>query len=447
MATTTQQTMQQTQAPTYKYGPQCTHITMTRIFTKEFRCCVCHQLGPFGWLYRCTQDRELMIEDDVDQGYLTMDDLGNIFERPLMPSKRGPFARRSKYSFFKEVSEDQLKTYSDDQVEKVLKQRGHAIESAAGSTSHPNSCADSLLGPLQDASSRVSMSKSSGRRGEKPWVPIRGTECQFKCCHRCRHTYSERTWLSLDGIADNDVPWTAVTGFGFHLMKSRPVSRVEHVKNLGLRPNPKPLTKKELGEALMIAYRPSESEGLGIFTEEEEGEDHTAANTTPFSSPGLPIPAVTTTTTSSPGLSDGPGYDPSVQNTFAQLIQRSPDLNLKFNTPPPEPLLHVQAPNLAETPPSPLSSTFSGTLKLGNKTSLLSFAGDDMELVDLEDVEARRPLTPMEKDEAEEGVFGKMPLKVGDGVAIMEEGVEGHWADLKYPRVSSTELQESEQKS
>jgi hypothetical protein len=45
--------------------------------------------------------------------------------------------------------------------------------------------------------------------------------------------------------------------------------------------------------------------------------------------------------------------------------------------------------------------------------------------------EARRPLTPMEKKEAEGGWFGSRPLEVQDGVAVTEEGVEGHFADLK----------------
>jgi hypothetical protein len=47
---------------------QCTHLTMTRLYTHEFRCVVCMQLPRAGWLYRCTQDRELMLEDEFDRG-------------------------------------------------------------------------------------------------------------------------------------------------------------------------------------------------------------------------------------------------------------------------------------------------------------------------------------------------------------------------------------------
>jgi hypothetical protein len=45
---------------------QCTHITMTRMYTQEFRCAICRRPGPMGWLYRCTQDSELLIEDDLE---------------------------------------------------------------------------------------------------------------------------------------------------------------------------------------------------------------------------------------------------------------------------------------------------------------------------------------------------------------------------------------------
>jgi hypothetical protein len=44
--------------------------------------------------------------------------------------------------------------------------------------------------------------------------------------------------------------------------------------------------------------------------------------------------------------------------------------------------------------------------------------------------DARRPKTPMEKDEFEEGRFGSLPLRVGGGVAVLEESVELHEVDI-----------------
>lgn len=48
----------------------CTHLTMTRLYTEDFRCVVCYQIASTGWLYRCTQDRELILEDDFEQNSL-----------------------------------------------------------------------------------------------------------------------------------------------------------------------------------------------------------------------------------------------------------------------------------------------------------------------------------------------------------------------------------------
>jgi hypothetical protein len=79
---------------------------------------------------------------------------------------------------------------------------------------------------------------------KKPWLPLKGGECQFKCCHMCRPTCGDRSYLSLNGIANDDIPLTAITGFGFHLMKQRPVALWKHVQNLGLRPNPPPVRIK-----------------------------------------------------------------------------------------------------------------------------------------------------------------------------------------------------------
>ncbi len=55
--------------PLFKVGNgQCTHLTMTRLYTTEFRCSLCLRVGSMGWIYRCTQDRNLLIEDDMERG-------------------------------------------------------------------------------------------------------------------------------------------------------------------------------------------------------------------------------------------------------------------------------------------------------------------------------------------------------------------------------------------
>lgn len=52
-----------------RFKPQCTHLTMTRIYGFELVCDACHRSGPFGWVYCCTQDREDLIEHCVAHGF------------------------------------------------------------------------------------------------------------------------------------------------------------------------------------------------------------------------------------------------------------------------------------------------------------------------------------------------------------------------------------------
>jgi hypothetical protein len=48
--------------------PQCSHLRMTRLYDEEILCVSCQLPGPCGWLYKCTQDREDMIEAAVARG-------------------------------------------------------------------------------------------------------------------------------------------------------------------------------------------------------------------------------------------------------------------------------------------------------------------------------------------------------------------------------------------
>lgn len=49
--------------------------------------------------------------------------LGEIFEFGSQPRKRSPAARASKLSFLEEVTDEQLKTYSEEQIDIILNQR------------------------------------------------------------------------------------------------------------------------------------------------------------------------------------------------------------------------------------------------------------------------------------------------------------------------------------
>jgi len=47
-----------------------THTTMVRLYTTELQCQVCFRPSSLGFLYRCTEDRELVMEADFENGTL-----------------------------------------------------------------------------------------------------------------------------------------------------------------------------------------------------------------------------------------------------------------------------------------------------------------------------------------------------------------------------------------
>ncbi|KAK0128547.1 hypothetical protein ONS95_000513 [Cadophora gregata] len=227
---------------------QCTHITTTRLYTEDFRCAQCLNLGSFGWLYRCTQDRELLLEEDIERGCEEkLDKFCDILPRSISPRTRSALARLDKLSFLTEISDDAMKHYTPDQLKTVLAQRAHLLDTVSQPdyTDFPESFFSNRPLPTPYPSQPPGLLISAGLPTSntgllKPWFPLQGGECQFKCCHFCRPSMKERSFLSLNGIANGDIPATTITGFGFHLQRKRPVALVKHVKNLGLRPNPPP---------------------------------------------------------------------------------------------------------------------------------------------------------------------------------------------------------------
>lgn len=121
---------------------------MTRLYSSEFPCEVCYRVSSLGWLYRCTQDRELLIEEDfetddevgmpagecpwtltIDRSQEKLDQICDLFPRPSSPRKNSPAARMPKLSFLEEVSDADLKSYTPAQLAKILSQRAHASHS------------------------------------------------------------------------------------------------------------------------------------------------------------------------------------------------------------------------------------------------------------------------------------------------------------------------------
>ncbi|KAI1094491.1 hypothetical protein F5B19DRAFT_499462 [Rostrohypoxylon terebratum] len=179
--------------------------------------------NPRGWLWRCTTDRELLIEDAITKGRpVSFDLIGASFVNNLFTRPRSPETRSDKLSFLSEITSEQLSTYTPDQIRTILGQREHVLNVANGESATTE--APPGFGNLPHT---------------KPWVPSEYDECQFKSCARCRPSAESRSYLNLDEVANGHIPPTAAIGFGFHLT-GRPVIHPSRLENIGLRAVPMP---------------------------------------------------------------------------------------------------------------------------------------------------------------------------------------------------------------
>ncbi|UKZ79142.1 hypothetical protein TrVFT333_006892 [Trichoderma virens FT-333] len=210
---------------------------MTRIYSPSLLCSNCHYPGPSGWLYQCTQDREDLIEHAVARGdFISMDQFGCQLT-PMMGIRKGsPAAREDRLSFFQEINQEQLAKYRPDQVAHILRQRENVQLVIQRDKVRKSSAA--ILSRLAQPYGLDSASCNIGF--QKPWLCTPQEECQYRVCQNCRPGCADRAFLSLNAVADGEVPPTAAAGYSFHLLGQRPIVDANVLRNIGCRPVPLP---------------------------------------------------------------------------------------------------------------------------------------------------------------------------------------------------------------
>lgn len=216
------------------------HSVMSRIYHPGFKCVLCKRPPQFGWLYRCTHDRDPLIlsaklkgdkasrpttsppsshgspaANISDTTQVGFDEISQSFAEEMNLGKFGPDMRTQKYAFFKEITTEQLHSYTPSQLVTILSQRDHVAEIVAESR------------------------HKAGRKypdDNMPWAPDEKIECQHMICHSCHRIGEEKSWVSLDGVLNGDILPTVATGYSFSYAGSRPLVDVQVAKNLGCRP-------------------------------------------------------------------------------------------------------------------------------------------------------------------------------------------------------------------
>ncbi|KAB5570852.1 hypothetical protein GE09DRAFT_1055628 [Coniochaeta sp. 2T2.1] len=232
-----------------RFQPRCGHLMMTRVYDLNFRCERCNRHGSFGWLYRCTEHREPLIEDINRLGFKTaFDPIGEHFAGQMSLGKHGPDKRMDNYSVIREMTTEQLHTYTPDQLVKLLEQRENVwtkAEQDKRAQQPPRTLADFAAGVPRNIVNFPSQLTGGGpwnsnAPNDRPWVPPRHDECKFMVCSACYRAAKDKSWVSLDGIVEGDIPPTVATAYSFVYMKERPVCIAEVVGRLGYRAVPLP---------------------------------------------------------------------------------------------------------------------------------------------------------------------------------------------------------------
>ncbi|KAK2001173.1 hypothetical protein LX36DRAFT_698461 [Colletotrichum falcatum] len=362
----------------------CTHVTMVRVYSYILRCDSCGGYGPFGWLYRCSQDQEEILRDSILSGdEVTFDDLGKQLIESIQPRSRGPEKRSGNAACFLEEmpTRDIITTYTSDQLLTIFNQRKNLGDILRRESFRLKPV--SMQG--HDGAHQCGtydLDDILGRSVSTPWVPNAKDECKYKICPYCRPGGADRAYISLDGVAEGSIPATAATGYGFHLFRQRPICSSSLVANLGLRRVSTPA-----GASAPASFRTSSDASI------DATEDARLANQLASK------------------------LDSSSLANATRTMSPSSLLHAQLPRSPGSPNLAVQATASQETGEvdSSWQDTTASTTGLPAATSAQQLGTD---------------VTAMEEHEKEEGKFLAKPLEVAQGVAVSEESVERHTPDL-----------------
>ncbi|KAL8417629.1 hypothetical protein RB594_001332 [Gaeumannomyces avenae] len=438
---------------------ECTHTTLVRMYSRRHACESCSRLSPEGYVFRCAQDRELILADRTRHGQLehaAFDRLGHqlaglVFGRGGGAQRHAEnvvatataTARDAALGERTAAAATETAPYSEVQIEELAGQRRRALRTARDDTFralYPRT-APGILRRRMDSIVDTFL-------GEAPWVPQERDECRLSVCRQCRPYYSERCFLSLGGIADGDVPPTAAVGFGFHVDESRPVIDVAVARRLGRCiiskdtdhcrnvPAPPPFDLMELIQAHLDGADDSQepmnkskprAPSLDGSRETAPRSAVEASNSYTADTPPSPPPCEQTARcatavlhSSAPRhlLDDGELACVPTHSGRPLSSSREP-LDGAGRTPLPRPEQDEPVVFAVDTKASPAAANSAVEPSGPPPQSGHGFV----------------PKTTMEQQEEAGGVFGAGPLVVPGGLAVTEEGVEMGIADVAATNV------------
>ncbi|KAK4186620.1 hypothetical protein QBC35DRAFT_453098 [Podospora australis] len=300
--------------PPRLWEPRCNHSTMSTFYQETFKCEWCRKRGEFGWLYRCTLDRDPMLVGAHQMGHcVAYDILGMEFSEEMSLGKFGADARSRKNNLLHEISQEQLWSYTPLQLALLLAQRDNVHETIQEERHKEPRLANKVRLKYPDDT--------------RPWIPDQKYECQFKVCHRCMGLGRDKSWVSLNSILNGDILPSVATGFSFNYIGGRPCADARAVQNLGYRPVPLPREHEARVPALSdLELSPSPSPSLSVT--EDILHEHLGATADQTTAASSSASTNDLTSYSSTAASQPPQELPSVAVEFLHALSvRLPDVD------------------------------------------------------------------------------------------------------------------------
>jgi hypothetical protein len=205
----------------------CTHLNVTRLFDPldSYKCQMCGRSSSFGWLYRCTQDYSSFLpesdfsseEPENFDGRLSEQVVTSRLSQSVLKGiENGQYtaqqirllqAQKRRVKEFIAIQEERLENLSDSsQTSSSFSTSDSALDdsvfiatdtSASLQDQSANICNQIPIKPTADREKAHPLMLSAPKKIYiEPLVP----NCHFKCCHNCRPAYRDRAFQSLNAI-------------------------------------------------------------------------------------------------------------------------------------------------------------------------------------------------------------------------------------------------------
>ncbi|KAL4976853.1 hypothetical protein BDW66DRAFT_150610 [Aspergillus desertorum] len=202
----------------------CSHSTVTRQWRiDQYETCnTCGKRPLLRWFYLCT-------EDNTDYS-ASIDRNGSLLSEWITDA----------------ILEGE---YTDEQRDKLWQQKLEVLElcEMERTLSMSGSCYD----PSHETEQQYEFHQFETHQSRlSADVHSRPGRCQYRACHHCDRKLQERTWVSLNAVCNNP---DATPPSAWDLWET-PVSDLEVVRNLGLRPSRPPLPPPHISQYSYRAF-------------------------------------------------------------------------------------------------------------------------------------------------------------------------------------------------